>query len=79
VRHNWFPRWEATVNGARAAVTQTADGYMTVEAPEGLIRLDLRYRVDWVDWMARGASAAGLGALLWMLVPVRPNRGWGRR
>ena len=68
VRRNWFPRWEATVNGSPAAITPRADGYMQIDAPPGPVDLELRYAVTGVDWLARLASLlgfAGLVALLW--------------
>jgi hypothetical protein len=74
VRRNWFPRWQATVNGQPAAVTETEDGYMQIAAPAGPVTLELRYVVDGWDWLGR--ALAGLGVLV-CLVALAPSR-WFR-
>ncbi len=66
IRRNWYPRWRATVNGDRAAITQTADGYMSVPVPAGEARIELRYAVDTIDWLARVASGIGFAAAIWL-------------
>ncbi|CAA9548745.1 MAG: hypothetical protein AVDCRST_MAG49-1593 [uncultured Thermomicrobiales bacterium] len=80
VRANWFPRWEATVNGEPVAVARTDDGFMAVQAPPGQVEVVLTYTVDRVDWLARAMTVAGLLLTLALLVPLR--RRWvprGRR
>ena len=67
VRRNWFPRWQATVNGRLVPITRTPDGYMRVPLPVGEARLELVYGVDLVDRFARLSSvlaALAIGALL---------------
>jgi hypothetical protein len=75
VRRNWFPRWEATVDGDRAVITHMADGYMSVSAPTtGSLALELTYRADRFDWLARLLSLCGVAAVAFMLLPVRLTR-----
>ncbi|MGH2533736.1 MAG: hypothetical protein ACRDJW_15705 [Thermomicrobiales bacterium] len=71
VRRNWFPRWQATVNGEPAAITRTDDGYMTVPVPSGDAQVELTYALDGWDWIARGLVVLGLGVVLYLLVPER--------
>jgi len=59
IRHNWHPRWQATVNGEAATVARTGDGYMSVPVPAGSVELALSYRRDAVDWIGLGAAGAG--------------------
>jgi hypothetical protein len=67
VRRNWFPRWKATLNGEEVAITQTADGYMSIAGPaSGDVSLVIEYRVDWLDWLARACTALGIAALALM-------------
>ncbi|MGI8477416.1 MAG: hypothetical protein ACR2OO_13750, partial [Thermomicrobiales bacterium] len=63
VRRNWYPRWEATVNGRSAPIVQTADGYMSIAAPAGSASLTLRYATDWIDWLGRGLCVGGLAVV----------------
>ena len=75
IRRNWFPRWQATVNGDPTPVTRTADGYMTVVIPPGPITLELTYSVDNRDWLARIASLVGASLVgWWAFVAVRKRR-----
>jgi len=76
VRRNWFPRWRATVNGEPAPITQTADGYMAVPVPPGVVTVELRYAVDGLDWAARGACVVGLVAAAGLLL-IRGTGKWG--
>jgi hypothetical protein len=78
IRRNWFPRWTATVNGRPATIERTADNYMTVAIPPGSIRVDLRYGVDALDWLARAMSLAGAAAVLAALVAAVTRRDRGR-
>jgi hypothetical protein len=64
VRQNWFPRWEATINGEPVPVERRADGYMELQAPAGRIELRLTYGLTAVDWLARLAAAAGIAVLV---------------
>lgn len=64
IRVNWFPRWEATVNGRSVPIDRTADGYMAIETPPGEVHVSLVYGLTWWDWLARIMSATGLVLLL---------------
>lgn len=61
IRHTWFPRWQATVNGVAAPVTRRDDGFMQVPVPGGAVTLSLRYGTDRLDWTGR--ALAGLGVI----------------
>jgi hypothetical protein len=68
VRQNWFPRWEATVNGEAVEISRRDDGYMELEGPPGAVDIRLEYAVTNLDWAGRLASVAGLiflGATVW--------------
>ena len=75
VRRNWFPRWQATVNGAPVPITRTASNEMQVAVPPGPVTIMLEYGVDAVDWLARLGSVAGVVATGWLVA----TRGRGRR
>jgi hypothetical protein len=60
IRRNWFPRWRATIDGRPVQITRTPDGYMSVTAPPGQVRLELRYVVDRFDWLARALCLSGI-------------------
>jgi hypothetical protein len=63
IRRNWFPRWQATVNGSATPIVHTADGYMRVGIPAGAVRLELTYVLDRIDVAARVLGLLGLAAL----------------
>jgi hypothetical protein len=79
VKVNWFPRWQATVNGEKVDVTRTDGGYMRIAAPAGPVELHLAYAVTVLDWLNRilacialivtAALASGRprAALQWMI------------
>ncbi len=70
VRRNWFPRWTASVNGTGVPITQTADGYMTIAAPQtGEVTVELTYSATKLDWLSRAMSIAGLIVLIGMFLP----------
>ena len=72
VRRNWFPRWDATINGDSVAITQTDDGYMSIAAPaSGNVDLELTYELDWLDWLGRIGTALGLVVVVLMFLPRR--------
>jgi hypothetical protein len=71
IRRNWFPRWRATVNGQAAAITRTADGYMSVAIPPGPVRLELTYGVDGIDWFGRLLSLSGVLTVAWLVLTSR--------
>ena len=73
VRENWFPRWQATVDGRDALVTHRSDGYMQVDVPPGSSSLELRFERTPADWIGVIAAAmAGVFALA-LLVRARPT------
>ena len=80
IRRNWFPRWQATVNGAAVPIQRTADGYMSIKVPAGNARLQLTYAVTSADWIARICALAGvlilafMGSLRWL--PIRDRLRW---
>lgn len=68
LRQNWFPRWEATVNGERVPIERRDDGYMQIQAPEGPVEVRFAYTVTALDWAGRGAVVLGivmLGMAVW--------------
>ena len=71
IRRNWFPRWKATVNGKAVPVTETADGYMQINAPAGAVQIRLRYVVDRWDWLGRALAGLGTLLILWLSAPQR--------
>jgi hypothetical protein len=77
IRHNWYPRWRATVNGQAVPIAQTDDGYMSVPVPAGDVRLELLYSVDRIDWAARAAFGGGLAFAAWFVLGDRLR--WRRR
>jgi hypothetical protein len=74
IRENWFPRWRVTVNGERASVSRTDDGYMAVDVPIGEVNVALSYTVDGLDWLARGVTSLGTVAVAALLLPTRWRR-----
>ena len=62
IRQNWYPRWQAIVNGEPAAVSRLDDGYMSVRVRPGPVTLELAYGTDAVDWLGRSLAVAGLMA-----------------
>lgn len=74
VRQNWFPRWQATVNGKSVEITRTDDGYMSISVPDGTVDLVLTYGVTGVDWLARAASVLGVAGTLLFTVRGRSLR-----
>jgi hypothetical protein len=75
VRHNWFPRWHATLNGEAAVVEKLDNGYMAIAAPPGPYELELRYVVTWTDWFARALFVIGAIAAVALLTGIRrPKR-----
>ena len=74
IRHNWYPRWQATVNGERVPVTELPNGYMTVPAPDGAYTLKLDYVVTWLDWLARALFIIGAAVTIMLLIDRWPRR-----
>jgi hypothetical protein len=60
VRHNWFPRWSATVDGDSASVEKNDAGYMDVGAQQPGSDIALGYEVDRWDWLGRALCALGV-------------------
>jgi hypothetical protein len=74
IRHNWYPRWKAFVNGDSVPITQTANGYMSVPAPDGDYTLKLEYEVTWLDWLGRALFVLGGAAIILLLIDRWPRR-----
>jgi hypothetical protein len=74
VRHNWFPRWRATVNGLPAPLLRAKGGYMRVAIPPGQVELVLTYGLERLDLAARLAAAGGVIFVLALLGPWRARR-----
>jgi hypothetical protein len=79
VRVNWFPRWEATVNGEPIDIQRSAGGYMQIAAPEGPVELNLTYNMTTLDWLSRLMAVVGVIATIaiGMGRPRRVFRRWG--
>jgi hypothetical protein len=75
VRHNWFPRWYATLNGERVPVDKLPNGYMSIAAPPGAYELEIDYAVTWLDWLGRALFVLGAAAVLWLLSGVQRDSG----
>ena len=69
IRHNWYPRWSATVDGDVAEISRNDAGYMTVTVAESGTELELTYGVDAWDWLGRvlflGGVLLSAFALIW--------------
>ncbi|MEJ7837520.1 MAG: hypothetical protein WKF81_01825 [Thermomicrobiales bacterium] len=74
VRVNWFPRWQATVNGESVDISRGKGGYMAIEAPPGPIELELTYSMTAVDWMTRIAAVTGIVIVIGFWLASRSHR-----
>jgi hypothetical protein len=79
VRQNWFPRWEATVNGESVPVVRGKDGYMEIAVPAGSAEIVLRYGVTGADIAARLVAAMSALLVVVLVVAAKPIRRWARR
>jgi hypothetical protein len=79
VRQNWFPRWQATVNGERVPIERGDDGYMEIATDGGDVEVVLRYGVTVADTAARVVAAISAVAIVALIVAARPIRRWARR
>lgn len=68
VRRNWYPRWQATVDGNSAEISKDENGYMVVTASTPGTHLEVTYAVDWMDWLGRLLLVAGLAGVAVALV-----------
>ncbi|MCC6945818.1 MAG: hypothetical protein IT335_14655, partial [Thermomicrobiales bacterium] len=71
VRHNWYPRWKATIDGHAASIEKDERGYMVVTGDDPGTEVVLTYRTDVWDWLSRLALVGGLLGVVWLLVPRR--------
>lgn len=60
IRQNWFPRWQAEVNGEQVDIQRDETGYMRIAVPDGAVDVVLTYSVTGVDWLSRAASTLGV-------------------
>jgi hypothetical protein len=74
IRHAWFPRWTATVDGRPASVRRTTDGFMALDPVAAGAGIELRYATDPLDWMARTLTVLGLAVILVLPAVSRPAR-----
>lgn len=74
VRVNWFPRWQATINGESVDITRGEGGYMAIQAPPGPIELELTYSMTAVDWLTRLAAVVGVSLVIAFYVTTRSGR-----
>jgi hypothetical protein len=73
VRENWFPRWQASVDGKDVQVVHRPDGYMDVSVPAGADELVLRYQATALDWIARAVALLAAVIAIAILVRARPT------
>ena len=74
IRHNWYPRWKASINGDDVPITQISTGYMSVPAPDGAYTLKLEYEVTWLDWLGRALFVFGTVVVVLLLIDRWPRR-----
>jgi hypothetical protein len=68
VRANWYPRWEATDDVGRVDAERLSDGYIGLASAEPVIRAELIYSVQPLDWVARVLSLVGLAGLTRLVI-----------
>jgi hypothetical protein len=73
VRENWFPRWQASVDGVDVLVVHRPDGYMDITVPAGANELVLRYQATALDWVARAVALLAALIAIAILVRARPT------
>lgn len=75
VRHNWFPRWIASIDGEPAVITKRPDGYFDVASDQPGSELVVTYRTDVWDWFARvSLISGGVVCLAIIAIPTRFRR-----
>lgn len=80
VRTNWFPRWEAEVDGETARVLHRPDGYIEVDVPPGTSSVTVTYAVTGLDWLARAVAVISAAGVIGLLAPrLRPTARSGPR
>jgi hypothetical protein len=72
VRRNWFPRWRAFANGEPVAIEREADGYMSLDVPDGTTEVELRYAATTLDWIGRLAAVFGVVLSIFIALGVTP-------
>jgi hypothetical protein len=73
VRENWFPRWQASVDGKDVQVVHRPDGYMDVSVPAGADELVLRYQGTALDWLARAVALLAAMIAIAIIARARPT------
>ena len=71
VRTNWFPRWQASVDGEGMDIRHRSDGYIEVDVPPGVETVTLTYAVTRLDWLARLLCVASAVTVLGLLLASR--------
>ena len=75
VSENWFPTWEATVDGRSAPVLRGDGSLIAVPVPAGARRVELTFTSPSYE-KGKAISLASLAALfLAVLVPIAMRRG----
>lgn len=78
VSENWYPDWQATVDGHPAAVLRGDESFITVPLPAGAKAVSLRFRSRPYAW-GRAVTCASLGllALAFLIPPLAARRRHG--
>jgi hypothetical protein len=78
VSENWYPDWQATVDGRPADVVRGDESFITVALPAGARVVDLRFRSRPYQW-GRAVTCASLGllALAFLIPPLAARRRHG--
>ncbi len=79
VRQNWFPRWEAEVNGKPVPITRADNGYMEIPVDGGDVTVELDYAVTMMDTIARLVAIASIVAAIAAVLAPTPMARWARR
>ncbi len=69
---NYFPFWEATVDGEPAAIDHVAPNFMAIDVPEGRHEVRFTYRNPW--WQKLGLVATLVALVVWGGVTWRRRR-----
>jgi hypothetical protein len=73
IRENWFPRWQASVDGKAVPVIHRSDGYMDITVPAGGARLTVTYAATALDWIARAVALVSFVVGVAILVRATPT------
>lgn len=74
VADNWFPAWQAVVNGTEAPVLRAYHTLRAVPVPEGSSTVEMTYRSSLVSWSAWLSAILTAGLLLALAVSTVGRR-----